>query len=313
MKILVLGLGALGTVYSCLLKEQGHIVHGLDKDTVVAAVREQGVRVAGIWGGHQGHLDAVFTAIEDIADQDYDLLILTVKSYNTAEVVGQIAGFISPRTHILLAQNGYGNFEAAAQFIPADRLIVARVIFGSETTDLGAAKVTVIADEVVIGSPANLVARDILEKFSQAFNDAGIPTRITEEVMKFVWAKIIYNSALNPLGAILEVPYGYLAENPYTRELMDTIIGEIFSVLAAYGQETPWPDADAYRNAFYGQMIPTTALHHASMLQDIQRGRKTEIEALNGAVVKLGLENGVDTPVNRFIISLLQAKEEMRS
>jgi 2-dehydropantoate 2-reductase len=131
--------------------------------------------------------------------------------------------------------------------------------------------------------------------------------------MKFVWGKIIYNSALNPLGAILEVPYGKLAENDHTRELMNSIIDEIFEVLAALNQKTLWPDADTYRKAFYSQMVPTTALHHASMLQDIQRGRRTEIDALNGAVVKLGEQYHVDTPVNKVIVSLLKSKEIMRS
>lgn len=313
MKILVFGLGALGAVYSCLLKEQGHQVDGLDREAVINSVKDNGVRVSGIWGEHAAHLDGYLTGIEQIGDKAYDLLVLTVKSYETEEVTRQIAEVISPETFVLLAQNGYGNFEAAAQFIPASQLILGRVIFGAETTGFGMSKVTVIADDVVIGSPANLIDEQVLENFGQLFDKAGIPTRTSSEVMKFVWGKIIYNSSLNPLGAILEVPYGKLAENPNTRILMDNIIEEIFAVLKAHGQETLWPDAASYRQAFYSQMIPTTALHHASMLQDIQRGRKTEIDALNGAVLKLGEKYGIDTPVNKVIVSLLQAKEEMRN
>jgi len=313
MKIMVFGLGALGTVYSCLLKNQGHEVSGLDRDVVAEAVQSQGVKVSGIWGDHEARLDRILTAPDEMAGLDFDLLILTVKSYETASVMEQIARFVCPRAYIMLAQNGYGNFEAAAQWIPAERLILGRIIFGAETTGLGASKVTVIADDVVIGSPANLIANQVLEDFSLVFSSAGIPTRFSPEVMKFVWAKIIYNSALNPLGAILEVPYGKLADNPNTRTLMDNIITEIFQVLKAHGQDTPWPDAKAYREAFYGQMVPSTVLHHASMLQDIQRGRKTEIEALNGAVVSLGKKHGVATPVNEVIVSILKAKEEMRN
>ena len=313
MKILVFGLGALGSVYSCLLKEQGHQVDGLDREVVINSVKENGVQVSGIWGDHAVHLDGLLTEIEEIRDKEYDLLVLTVKSYETEEVTRLIAKVISPGTFVLLAQNGYGNFEAAAQFIQASQLILGRVIFGAETTGLGTSKVTVIADDVVIGSPANLIGIQVLENFTQIFNEAGIPTRTSTEVMKFVWGKIIYNSALNPLGAILEVPYGKLAENSHTRSLMNTMIEEIFAVLSAHGQETLWPDAEGYQKAFYGQMIPTTALHHASMLQDIQRGRKTEIDALNGAVLKLGERYGIATPVNKVIVALLQAKEEMRN
>jgi len=313
MKILVFGLGALGTVYSCLLKNQGHEISGLDRDMVADAVRDKGVKVSGIWGEHEARLDRILTTPEEMAGLDFDLLILTVKSYETGSVMEQIARLVCPRAYILLAQNGYGNFEAAAQWIPAERLILGRIIFGAETTGLGESKVTVIADDVVIGSPANLIANQVLEDLSRVFSHAGIPTRFSPEVMKFVWAKIIYNSALNPLGAILEVPYGKLAENPNTRTLMDNIITEIFAVLKAHQQDTPWPDANAYQEAFYGQMVPSTALHHASMLQDIQRGRKTEIEALNGAVVSLGKKYGIAAPVNEVIVSILKAKEEMQN
>ncbi len=114
---------------------------------------------------------------------------------------------------------------------------------------------------------------------------------------------------MNPLGAILEVAYGELASDENCRKIMNAIVEEIFAVLAAIGQPTPWPDAEAYLNAFYDQMVPTTALHHASMLQDINRGRRTEIDALNGAVVALGEANGVDTPVNKTIVGVLKAKE----
>ncbi len=312
MNIMVFGLGALGTVYSCLLKEQGHQVSGLDRKDVLDAIKAKGVRINGIWGEHSEKLDELLTEVDELAGKNFDLLILTVKSYETEEVVRQIAQVISPDTYVLLAQNGFGNYEAAAKYIAEDRLILGRVIFGAETMEMGMSKVTVIADDVIIGSPANTVGVEFLDVYARIFNQAGIPTRTSTEVMKYVWGKIIYNSALNPLGAILEVPYGELAANENTRALMDGIIQEIFAVLSAHGQETPWSDYQAYQEAFYKQMIPTTAQHHSSMLQDITRGRKTEIDALNGAVVKLGKRYGVSTPINEVIMSLVRAKEEMR-
>ncbi len=312
MKVLVFGLGALGAVYSCLLKGQGHQVTGLDREPVAREAAAKGVQVNGIWGEHSAFLDTVVTNLEELVDRDYDLLVLTVKSYETAEVARQIANFISPQTYVMLAQNGFGNYEAAAQSIPKSQLILGRVIFGAETMAPGVSKVTVIADDVVIGSPENLIDMGRLEDLARTFSTAGIPTRASNEVMKFVWGKIIYNSALNPLGAILEVPYGMLAENPHTHQLMDQVIEEIFAVLRAHRQETPWADAEAYRQAFYTQLVPSTAGHHASMLQDMQRGRKTEIDALNGAVVNLGRQYGVQTPVNEVIVAMIKAKEAMR-
>ena len=191
VKILVFGLGALGTVYSCLLKEQGHQVSGLDRVAVLEAIQERGVRVNGIWGEHSENLDELFSEVDELAGQNFDLLILTVKSYETEEVAQQIARVISPDTYVLLAQNGFGNFEAAAKYISEARLILGRVIFGAETMELGMSKVTVIADEVVLGSPANTVSMELLDSYARIFNQAGIPTRTSTEVMKYVWGKII--------------------------------------------------------------------------------------------------------------------------
>ncbi len=313
MRVLTFGLGALGTVYSCLLKKMGHEIVGLDRAPVVEKIKENGVRVEGIWGEHDGHLDKLVTSVTEIENDKFDLVILTVKSYETKEVAQQIKAVIGPDTYLLLAQNGYGNYEAAAAYIPAERIILGRVIFGAETLEWGHSRVTVIADDVLLGSPAHLIDMGILEDLARMFSQAGIPTRAADEVMQYVWAKIIYNSALNPLGAILEVAYGQLAANANSKGLMDAIIEEIFAVLAAIGQQTPWVDAEAYQQAFYGQMLPPTVQHHASMLQDIQRGRRTEIDALNGAVIELGRVYGVKTPVNEVVVSMLKAKEALRS
>lgn len=311
MKVLVFGLGALGTVYSCLLKKQGHLVCGVDMPATVKAINEQGVKVSGIWGEHAARLDQVTADINDLTAYDFDLMVLTVKAFDTAMAAKQLSSMLRPHTRVILAQNGYGNYQAALGFIPAEQLIVGRVIFGSETEAPGAAKVTVIADDVILGSPNGLIDLAWLEDLAAQFTAAGIPTRASDKIMQFVWGKIIYNSALNPLGAILEVAYGQLAAMEPTRQLMDSIIDEIFNVLSAMGQEVLWHDAAEYKAAFYNQMIPTTAGHHASMLQDIQRGRRTEIDALNGAVVELGRQFKVDTPVNAVITALLKAKETM--
>ena len=236
---------------------------------------------------------------------------MTVKSYETEETVKQIKAVIGANTYLLLAQNGYGNYETAVRYLPEDRVILGRIIFGSETLDWGHSKVTVIADDVLLGSPPQAVEYSLLEEMAAAFKQAGIPTRACEDVMQYVWAKIIYNSALNPLGAILEVAYGELTGDENCRRIIEAVVTEIFAVLTAMGQSTPWPDASAYLQAFYEQMMPATASHHASMLQDIRRGRPTEIDALNGAVVALGAACGVDTPVNKTIVSLLKAKEAL--
>ncbi|AET69486.1 2-dehydropantoate 2-reductase [Desulfosporosinus orientis DSM 765] len=309
MKVLVIGLGALGTVYSCLLTLAGHEVTGLSRPVSIDKIRSNGVKITGIWGEHQAKLGRVAADVSELADEKFDLIIVTVKSFVTEEIAQQISPLAGKDTYIFLLQNGYGNFEAAAKFLPENKLILGRVIFGVETLAPGESKVTVIADDVMIGSPKNLIEFELLEEFAEIFRNALIPTKASLEIMNYIWGKIIYNSALNSLGAVFEVSYGRLAEEPVTRDLMNKIVSEIFDLLKTREIYMFWPDAQTYLENFYTKLIPPTSAHHSSMLQDIQSGRRTEIEALNGAVVKLAQESGVAVPVNEVVVAMVKAKE----
>ena len=313
MKTLVYGIGALGTVFATLLKKKGHTVCAIDTDDVVATVSEGMLVVTGIWGEHRALLDEAVSSIEDLKQRDFDLIIVTVKAYNTAEVCRDLLPVMGEDTIVILAQNGYGNYDEAVQFIPVEQLALARVIFGAETLATGFSKVSVEADPVVIGSPDNRVAMEKLQRFAELLSDAGIETEVTDEIMKYLWGKIIYNCALNPLGAILEVPYGFLVKEDESKLIVDDIIKEIFQVLAAMEEETFWPDAEAYFQEFYSKLILKTSDHHSSMLQDMNRGRKTEIEYLNGAIVRLGKQYDIDTPANEMMRTMVHRKEQLKA
>ncbi|NLL51128.1 MAG: 2-dehydropantoate 2-reductase [Peptococcaceae bacterium] len=312
MKILVVGLGALGTVYSCLLSKAGHEVYGFARENSCDIVNNNGVKVFGIWGEHHAYLKKTVSDLSLLKEIDWDMVIVTVKSFQNADVLPELKDLIKEQTYLCLLQNGYGNYDLASLYVPKENIIVGRVIFGAETLDRAISKVTVCADNVMLGSPENLIPINILEKFAALFDKALIPTKSTDRIMEYVWAKIIYNSALNPLGALFEVPYGDLASNEHTRAMMNEIIKEIFILLDRMGQKTMWPDKESYYEAFYGQLVPVTAAHHASMLQDIERGRKTEIEALNGAVARLAKEYGIQAPMNEFLTKIIKAKESLR-
>ncbi|MFA6808203.1 MAG: ketopantoate reductase family protein [Eubacteriales bacterium] len=309
MKVLVVGLGALGNVYACMLKSTGLEVYGYDKDIVVKAVENKGVRVSGIWGEYSEKLTMVSSDLEKLRKINFDIIIVTVKSYITEEVIKEIKCLVTENTDVFLFQNGYGNYEAAIKHLPENKIILGRIIFGAETLGLGESKVTVIADDVIIGSPKNLISLSKIQEYARIFSKALIPTQASDRVLEYIWAKIIYNSALNTMGAIFEVNYGKLAENEYSKDLMESIIREIFALLDKMGQHTLWPDADSYIKVFYDKLIPTTAAHHASMLQDINNGRRTEIAALNGAVVNLAKRYKVDAEVNKVVVNLVKTKE----
>ncbi|HID43376.1 MAG TPA: 2-dehydropantoate 2-reductase [Archaeoglobaceae archaeon] len=306
MKILVFGAGAIGSVIGGFLANAGHDVTFLGRKWHVDIIRENGLFITGIWGDHL--IDSIRTATEiSQLDSDYDLILITVKSYSTDEAGKAVRDLLNEKTYVIHLQNGLGNAETLLKYIPPDRLITGRVIFGVEI-EPGCVRVTVSADETVLGSISGSPLPEI-KKFADVLSRAGISARITAEIEKYVWAKALYNCALNPLATILEVPYGFLAENPFTREIMDRVIDEIYEVGKKMGVKFEPETAVEYRQLFYSKLIPVTAEHHASMLQDIKMGKKTEIDALCGAIARYGKEYGVKTPVNSLLTDLIRAKE----
>jgi 2-dehydropantoate 2-reductase len=123
-----------------------------------------------------------------------------------------------------------------------------------------------------------------------------------------LWAKVVYNAALNPLGALLKVHYGALPEHADSRAVMDAVIDEAFVVAAAEGVELPWATAEAYRREFYERLVPVTAEHRSSMLQDLERGRPTEIDAINGEVWRRARLHGIAVPTNEILTRLLRLR-----
>lgn len=310
MKFAVFGLGALGTVFATLLKEKGHTVFGITKREYEHLFEYTPFKVSGIWGEHQARLDGIFSSMMYI-DEDLDYIILTVKSYDTPIAIRQIKPYLLGNTKVLLAQNGYGNYEIASKEIGKNRTLLARVIFGAKLLDIGHAEVTVIADDVVIGQPEGKIPEEEIKKLVDVFNEAGIPTRYSKDVYKILWDKILYNCALNPLGALLECTYGQLASEEETKRIMNNIIDEIFSVVEKHNIELNWKNSQEYKKYFYEKLIPPTAKHFPSMYYDLKAGKRLEIDALNGAIVKLAKEKDLNVPVNETITDMIKRKEKL--
>jgi len=307
MKILVYGLGAIGITFATFLKEAGNTVFGKVKEKNFP----KRLYVSGIWGNHSAELDRLSSNILDFKDEDIDLIILSVKAYNTEEALKDIKQIIKDNTILLLTQNGYGNYELAIKYIGKDKTLLSRVIFGAKVIEKGKVNITVNADDVIIGQPDRALPEDKIKDIVNVIRKSGIPTSYSPDVYKILWDKIIYNCALNPLGAILSCSYGDLADNRYTREVMNKIVNEIFEITKAYKIELNWENPKDYLNFFYKKLIPPTKEHYPSMFYDIQTGKRTEIDALNGAIVRLAKAKGLETPTNELITNLIKFKEKI--
>jgi 2-dehydropantoate 2-reductase len=299
-----------------MLARAGHEVVLVGRAGHMAAIREKGLHITGIWGEHRVTNLACYRSVAEIpggaATGRFDLMLVTVKSYDTPEAARTIKPLVRKGTLVLSLQNGYGNVETLEEIIGEEEVLGGRVIFGVETVEPGSVRVTVYAEEVLIGSRLRLVELDRLLAIAGAFTSAGIPAKPTQKISEHIWGKVLYNAALNPLGAILKRTYGELAANPFTREIMDYVIAEIFAVAGTTGVELLWKEPEEYRELFYEKLVPPTAAHYPSMMRDIEHGRRTEIDALNSAVVRLAHDAGVIATVNLALANQIKFLEDPR-
>src|SRR5262245_54623072 len=303
--VLLAGAGALGSVVGGLLAARGVPVTLLGRAEHLEAVRRAGLRIEGLFGDHLVREVGCVTDVAALRGH-FGAVFLSVKSWDTAAMAAAVAPHLAADGHCVSLQNGLGNLEripeavgdagglgkwdAVAEAVGAARVLGGRVIFGAEVVEPGRVRVTVEAAPVLVGSPDPADARRVAAaaRWAAALREAGIPADATASLQAELWAKVFYNAALNPLGALLGVPYGRLPEDRDARAIMDDVIEEAFAVASAEGLELAWPDAESYRVLFYGALVPSTARHRSSMLQDLERGRPTEIDAINGYVAARG-------------------------
>jgi len=310
---LVYGAGALGSVLGGFLQKIGRRVTYIGRGAHFQALQEHGLRITGIWGDHfipPEEIDAL--SRQGGPEKRYSTVLLCVKSKDTEAAAREAAPFLREDGIMVSIQNGLNNWEAIARGVGEGRTVGARVIFGAEIPTPGQARVTVNADDVLLGEPFLPVNRILLQTLQADLSLSGIPTRIVGkgDIWAALWGKVLYNCSLNPLGAMLEVPYGKLGENEEARDIIRVIIKEIFLVCQALGVTLPYKGADDYYRYLLETLLPPTASHRASMLQDIQAGRRTEIDALNGAISRYAGELGISTPYNDLITNLIKFKEK---
>ncbi len=305
MNVLVFGAGAVGLGLSSFLVQAGHRVHLVGKEKTVVALRENGLKRRGIFG-QACFSPQQLTASSNLAEtgrETFDFYMVCTKSFDTENSARQLkeeSTLAHQKSPIVLCQNGWGNAEIFARFFPEEQVFNARVITGFIRPEPHVVDVTVHAQPVHLGS---LFDGDFnrLRALAEALSLGGIPSAVTGDIGKDLWAKMLYNCPLNALGAILQVPYGHLGENENSRALMEQIVAEVFQVMRKLGYASHWQSAGDYLKDFYDQLLPSTYEHESSMLQDIRAGRRTEIEALNGVIVREGEKLGLDVACNETV------------
>ncbi len=313
MNILVMGAGAIGSVLGGFLAKAGHAVTLVGRANHMDAIRRNGLTISGIFGQHRIENLRPCVSVNDADGTAYDFVFITVKSYDTERAVEELVPVVSTNTLVCSYQNGLGNVDAVAARFGWARTVGARAIYGVRLPEPGHAEATVIAKPTAIGRYDAATPEAPLKQIAKDLDTAGLPTVYTERIATILWSKVAYNCALNPLSALLDVPYGRLLETAETRELMTEIVHELYAVGTAMGVELEPDNAEAYRRQLFEELIPPTANHYASMREDFRLKRRTEIGALNGAIAAFGREQDIPTPTNTHLTRLVRAYEQLHS
>ncbi|BAI62732.1 2-dehydropantoate 2-reductase [Methanocella paludicola SANAE] len=292
MKISVVGAGALGTFYCAMLSSSGQDVTLVCREKDAAAL-SKGIQVTGA---------VEVSATPSIATSvpSSDLVLVTVKAYDVGDAVRGIKP--KPGAIVVVIHNGLGPDEAAASIIGKGHVAVG--VSYSGVTFMGPGNVRLAGyTETVLGSVEPEVATR-LSVVREALEKAGLKARIAGDIRAAQWEKLYANIAINPVTAITGLNNGALLEVPELKALVANVVNEAAQVSKAMGIVT---SVDPLENTY--KVIRDTSGNRSSMLQDVTRRRRTEIDALNGKVCELGQKHGVPTPYNDTITSLIKGIE----
>ncbi len=287
----------MGSLFASFFNAAGIAYAVYDKDPRAARALAEGLTVRMPSGDRVFRSEA--SGAPDILSS-CDVVFLFVKSYSTGEAMDDIAPFLRGEAVVVSLQNGIGNREAIERLVPPSRVVSGSVTIGATRAD----ERTVVyggSGSVVIGGP-NAGA---VESVRALLESANVPVETHDRPDEVVWRKAVINAAINPFGALLDVPNGRLLELPDALIAQELVVRECALVAAAKGVSM---DADGLIRATR-EVCARTAANVCSMLQDLRAGRRTEIDSINGAFARFGREAGVAAPYNELLARLVRAKE----
>jgi 2-dehydropantoate 2-reductase len=298
MRIVVMGAGAMGSLVGGLLSAQ-HDVTLVGRKGPMEAIRARGLRITGasqLVARPQVALSAAEAATPE-------LLLLTVKAYDTARALRDARPLLGPRTAVLSLQNGLGNLEQVEAAAAPGLALGGVTTHGVTFVEPGHVHHAGVGYTKVGGrGPASL---PLATQVADALTRAGLRTEALQDIAPELWAKVIVNSGINPLTAITGLPNGELLAQPGLKDLMERTVEEAVAVARAAGIALP-PGDMAERTRTVARL---TAANKSSMLQDIERGRRTEVEAICGAIVGEARKLGIEAPRNAALLALVQGIE----
>ena len=305
----VVGAGAVGSYFGAMLARAGHRTTLIGRAAHVQAIERHGLQLHMAGRVETVRLQAT-TALDAV--RDADLVLFCVKSTDTEPVARQIAPLLQGNALLLSLQNGVDNAATIARQVR--QAVVPAVVYVATAMPGPGVVEHFGRGDLVIGPPDAATARDgaylqRLQAVVDLFSPAGVPVRLSPDVMAELWRKLMVNCAYNAISALSQLPYGRMAALPAIRDLQQAVVREVVAVAQAEGQPLSLDESIEAMQAIAAAMPAQLS----STAQDIARGKPTEIDHLNGYVARRGAALGIATPVNQTLHALVKLLETARS
>lgn len=295
MNIVVFGSGAIGSLFGALLAKQ-HKVALVGRAPHITYIQQKGLLING-----KTRLIVSVPAVESIKDVSFspDLILLTVKSYDTETASRQLSSLFNNQTVVVSLQNGLNNIQKIEQYIEKKHILAGVTTQGALFVKPGT--ITHTGKGTTILGELHGDSSERLRTLVTVFNQAGIETQMSTDIKREIWRKAIINSSINPLTAFLRCNNGYLLDNPVLERTVESICTE--SSVIASSERIVVSALEMIEKT--KKVIKDTAQNYSSMMQSIQQGKKTEIDSINGELLRIGSEHKVETSLNRILFELI--------
>lgn len=302
-KIVIVGMGAMGSVYAGLMSDAGHEVHGVCRwSDHVAAARSNGLRVRGVSGDRTVTLASVGETTDGIGAAD--VVVIATKAFDVVAAAEAAKAVIGPGTVIQTIQNGLGSADKVAAVLGGDRLVIGVVGgFGASVPEPGVAHHNGM-EMIRFGSYGALPRRE-LSQAAEAWTSSGFDVRLFDDTAQMVWEKLIMNVAFSGTCTLTELTIGGVLEDSDAWSVASACSLEAVEVSRAAGIALDVGDPLTHV-AHLGGKIPNA---RPSMLIDASLRRRGEVDAINGSICQWGRRYGVGTPVNDSVVRLIRARE----
>jgi 2-dehydropantoate 2-reductase len=304
MRIAVVGAGAMGSIFGSRFAQGGHETVLVDVAAdLVEKINDDGVTIV---RGEEEQTTSLPAISRPEADEPVDLVVFCVKCYHTDSAAELVRPLVGPDTVVASLQNGWGNGEVLASAYPSEQVVVG-VTYNSGTV-LGLGRVAHPGVGPTTMGPYAGDSTAHAERLATALADGGLEAHVATPIRPEIWKKLILNAATLPTAALTGMHAGALTADPGMNALVSDTAREAVAVARALGYDIDEQERVDYIHGLLERAGPT----RGSMLQDFEAGRRTEIDVINGAVVRAADEHGVPVPLNRAFVRLVKGWESVR-